>query len=127
MVRQPRGVLNPILKKECMDSNLIELARQFEFVALWWEWLMRYQDDASNPTPHALQSLLIGYGYRAGHFWSRGACREDSSEEWAYFFDTMADEHGLRSISIHALYCYEQYPSCRRFIDSGGTDYRFPH
>jgi hypothetical protein len=38
---------------ERVDSALIERARQLEFVALWWEWLMRYQDDASNAAPPA--------------------------------------------------------------------------
>jgi len=109
-----------------MDSSIIERAKQFEFVALWWEWLTRYQDGASNTAPPAPPFPNLGYGYRAGQFWPGGACTEDYTEEWEYFFDTMAAEHGLPSISIHALYCYEQYPSCRRFVDSGGTDYQYP-
>jgi hypothetical protein len=109
-----------------MDSSIIERAKQFEFVALWWEWLTRYQDGASNTAPPAPPFPNLGYGYRAGQFWPGGACTEDYTEEWEYFFDTMAAEHGLPGISIHALYCYEQYPSCRRFVDSGGTDYQYP-
>ena len=106
-----------------MDNELITKARQFEFVALWWTWLMRYQDDASVTAPPFPQ---LGFGYRAGQFWPRGASSEDYTEEWELFSDTMAAEHQLEGISINALFCYLQYTSCRLFVDSDGTDYRFP-
>ena len=69
-----------------MDQDLIERAKTFEFVALWWAWLMRYQDDVSNTAPPAPPFPHVGFGYRAGQFWPRGACSEDFSEEWEYFF-----------------------------------------
>lgn len=109
-----------------MDNELITKARQFEFVALWWTWLMRYQDDASVTAPPAPPFPHLGFGYRAGQFWPRGASSEDYTEEWELFSDTMAAEHQLEGISINALFCYLQYTSCRLFVDSDGTDYRFP-
>jgi hypothetical protein len=109
-----------------MDRNLVERAKTFEFVALWWAWLMRYQDDVSNTAPPAPPFPHVGFGYRAGQFWPRGACSEDFSEEWEYFSDTLEVEQGLTGISINAIYCFQQYTSCRRFIDSYGTVYRFP-
>jgi hypothetical protein len=109
-----------------MDNNLIERARQFEFVSLWWTWLMRYQDDASITAPPAPPFPHLGFGYRAGQFWPRGASSEDTTEEWDYFTDTMSADHCLGSLSINALYCYQQYPSCSRFIDSCGKDYEYP-
>jgi hypothetical protein len=109
-----------------MECSLIDRAKEFSFVALWWEWLMRYQDDASNTAPPAPPFPHLGFGYRAGQFWPRGASSEDSTEEWEYFFDTMTADHGLSSLSANALYCYQQYPSCCRYIDSGGTDYEYP-
>jgi len=112
--------------KDNVDNKLIERSKEFEFVALWWAWLTKYQDDAANAAPPAPPFPNLGYGYRAGHFWPRGANSEDSTDEWEFFFDTMRAEHKLPIISIHALYCYQQYPSCREFIDSGGTDYELP-
>lgn len=109
-----------------MDSNIIEQAKQFWFVALWWAWLMRYQDDSSETSPPAPPYPHLGWGYRAGQFWPRGAHKGDHTDDWGSFFDRMAVEHGFSAISIDALYCYERYSSCRRFVDSRGTDYQFP-
>ncbi len=109
-----------------MNQDIIKRAGTFEFVALWWAWLTRYLDDISNTAPPAPPFPHVGFGYRAGQFWPRGACSEDSSEEWEYFSDTLEFEQGLPGISINALYCYQQFKSCSCFIDSGGRDYRFP-
>jgi len=109
-----------------VDASLLERSRTFDFVALWWSWLARYQDDISNTAPPAPPFPHVGFGYRAGQFWPRGACSEDFSEEWEYFSDTLEIEQKLPAISINALYCYQHFPSCRRFMDSAGADYRFP-
>lgn len=109
-----------------IEKKLIQRAKELQFVSLWWTWLTRYQDDASNAAPPAPPFPSMGYGYRAGHFWPRGANTEDTTEEWEYFFHTIEAEQGLPAISIHALYCYDQYLSCKHYIDSEGKDYRFP-
>jgi hypothetical protein len=33
---------------------------------------------------------------------------------------------GVPYTSIHALFCYQKYNSCRAFIDSGGATFVFP-
>ncbi|MGE5340221.1 MAG: hypothetical protein ACM3SY_01960 [Candidatus Omnitrophota bacterium] len=111
---------------ENKDTGLIERAKTFEFVSLWWEWLMRYQDDRSDNSPPASPYPNSGYGYRAGQLWQYGAHRVNYPDDWTEFFDRMLYENGLSRISIDALYCYERHASCRRYIDTGGRDYRFP-
>jgi hypothetical protein len=96
-----------------MDSALIERARTFPFVALWFHWNELYLSRLAARD-------RLGYGYRAGVFYPNGARDGQHHDDWPPFFDTMA-VLGLPYTSIHALWCYQRYPSRQVFIDSGGT------
>ena len=62
----------------------------------------------------------IPFGYRAGGFWAHGARDGQHPDAWPPFFNQMATL-GVSYTGIHALFCYQTYPSCKAFLDSGGT------
>ena len=101
-----------------MDKSLIDQAKTFPFIALWFHWNELYLSELS--VRHNL-----GYGYRAGVFSPNGARKGQHHDDWPSFFDTMA-VMGVPYTSIHALFCYQKINSCRAFIDSGGATFIFP-
>jgi hypothetical protein len=101
-----------------MDKSLIEQAKTFPFIALWFQWNELYLSELSVHSN-------IGFGYRAGGFYPNGARKGMHHEDWPSFFDAMAVQ-GLAYTSIHSLFCYQTYSSCRIFLDSGGATFLFP-
>jgi hypothetical protein len=97
---------------------LIELSKTFPFMLHWYIWQVRYRDDLS--IRHKM-----GFGYRAGVFYPRGARHGQHHDDWPPFFDSMA-ALGLSYLSIEALFCHQKYASCRVFIDTSGGTYIFP-
>lgn len=101
-----------------MDKNLIARAKTFEFIALWFHWCEIYMSDLSVKTNRK-------YGYRAGVFFQGGAKKGEHHGSWPSFFDSMASM-SVPYTSIHAIFGYQNYYSCRVFIDSQGTNYIAP-
>lgn len=99
-----------------MEKNLIERSKTFTFIDGWFNWCEHYLSDLS-------ASNGRGYGYRAGVFYQNGAHNGQHHDDWPSFFDSMAVQ-GVPYTSIHALFCYQRYSSCRRQLDGGG--YFFP-
>jgi hypothetical protein len=95
-----------------MDRNLLERARTFDFVAGWFHWCELYLSELSARD-------RLGYGYRGGQFVPNGAHKGQHHADWPPFFDAMAVQ-GLPYTSIHAIFSYQRYPSCQRFLDGGG-------
>lgn len=94
------------------------MAKTPHFITLWFQWLESYSTELSNRD-------LRGYGYRSGAFFPDGARNGQHHIEWLDFFKSHAS-NGLSHISIHALFCYLNYPSCLRYIESSGRIFTFP-
>ena len=73
-----------------MDRSLIDQAKTFPFIALWFQWNELYLSELS--VHHSL-----GFGYRAGVFYPNGARKGQHHDDWPNFFDNMAVQGG----SIH--------------------------
>jgi hypothetical protein len=96
-----------------LDKGLIDLALTYNFIQLWFQW--------NELTLSALSRRdQIPYGYRAGVFYPHGARDGQHHDDWPPFFNAMA-VLGVSYTGIHALFCYQRYPSCKAFLDSGGT------
>ena len=96
-----------------MEKALIDTSQTFPFVALCFHWNELY---LSRLAAHSNK----GFGYRAGAFYPNGAHSMQHHQDWPPFFDTMATL-GVPYTSIHALFCYQKYASCKAFIDTGGA------
>jgi hypothetical protein len=94
-----------------MNGELIERAKTFWFIALWFQWNELYLSKLSVRDN-------IPYGYRAGVFWPHGARDGQHHDDWPAFFQGLAAQ-GLAYTSIHALWCYQRFPSCKIFVDGG--------
>ncbi len=101
-----------------LDLALIERAKDFNFVSLWFQWMNLYLGELS-------AKRKLGYGYREGLFYPNGARKTTSHEEWPRYREGLS-RHGLHEISIHALFCYEKYTSCQVFLDTGGIRFHSP-
>lgn len=101
-----------------MDPALIEKSKTFPFLALWFHWNELYLSEMS-------ARHKIGFGYRAGVFYPNGAHKGQHHDDWPPFFDTLA-VLGLPYASIHALWGYQRFASCKTFIDTGGATFLFP-
>ena len=101
-----------------LDLALIERAKAFNFVSLWFQWVNLYLGELS-------AKRNLGYGYRHGLFYPNGARKTTCHEEWHSYLDSLS-RHGLPDISIHALFCYEKYTSCQVFLDTGGIRFHPP-
>lgn len=101
-----------------VDQALVERSRTFDFVALWFHWTELYLSELS-------VKRKLGYGYRAGLFYPNGARKSTCHQDWPAFYDVLSGMN-LPYISIHALFCYENYTSCKVFIDSRGIRFHRP-
>lgn len=106
------------MDKASAEKTLIDRAKTFEFIALWFHWNELY---LSRSAAH----YNIPFGYRAGVFYPHGARDGQHHDDWPPFFDTMATL-GVPYTSIHALWGYQRFASCRIFIDSSGATFTFP-
>ncbi len=98
-----------------MDRNLMARAKTFDFIGGWFQWCELYLSDLSRQNNR-------GYGYRAGMFFADGARKGQHHGDWSSFFNSMAAS-GLPYTSIHALFCYQNYRSCQKFLDGGGFSF----
>lgn len=101
-----------------MDPALIEKSKTFPFLALWFHWNELYLSELS-------VRRKIGFGYRAGVFYPNGARKGQHHDDWPAFFDALA-VRGVPYASIHALWGYQRFASCRTVIDTGGATLLFP-
>ena len=101
-----------------MDKNLIEMANTTRFISLWFQWHELYQSELSNRNH-------IGFGYQGGAFFPEGANNGRYHMNWLEFHESLA-MNGTPYISIHALFGYSQYDSCKLYIDSEGRNFTIP-
>jgi hypothetical protein len=101
-----------------MDETGIELAKTPHFISLWFQWSENYTTELSNRDHR-------GYGYRCGAFFPDGARNGQHHPGWLDFYKSRAS-NGFPYIRIHALFCYQNYPSCQRYIESDGRIFTFP-
>jgi hypothetical protein len=101
-----------------MDAALIELAKTYAFIDLWYNWLVRY-GDAISTHDH------IGIGYRAGVFYPNGSKYGQHHDDWPPFFDSMAFL-GVPYTGINALYSYLHHPSFKTYWDTKGAVFNYP-
>jgi hypothetical protein len=101
-----------------VDTKLLELARTYPFIDLWYNWTIRYGDELSKRDN-------LGYGFRGGVFYPNGARYGQHHDDWPPFFQAMA-VFGLPYTGIHALYSYTKHPSFKTYWDSGGASFIFP-
>ena len=99
-----------------MDPRLVELAKSYAFIDLWYNWTIRYADALS-------VSNNRGYGYRAGVFYPNGSRLGQHHDDWPPFFDQGA-LNGIPYTGINALYSYIKHPSFKLYWDSGGTNFQ---
>ena len=100
-----------------MNPTLIERSKTFGFIDPWFNWTVRYADELSRNGQRI--------GFRAGVFYPNGALVGEHHQDWPPFFDSMAVQ-GVPYTSIHALFCYQKYNSCRIYLDSNGTNFVYP-
>ena len=107
-----------MVREEKMDMSQKEMGTTSHFISLWFQWIENYSTELSNRD-------LKGYGYRNGAFFPDGARNGQHHSDWLDFYKPRA-LNGLPYISIHALFCYLNYPSCKRYIESDGRIFTFP-
>jgi hypothetical protein len=99
-----------------MDPELIALSKTYPFIDLWYNWTIRYADELSKSG--------IGYGFRGGVFYPRGA-KVGRTMTTGHPSST----HGCPRVpytGIHALFCYQHYASFKTYWDSGGAIFNPP-
>ncbi|MCK4837065.1 MAG: hypothetical protein KAT17_10515 [Candidatus Aminicenantes bacterium] len=101
-----------------MDHHLIERAKTFDFISYWFQWSESYKAELSNRNNR-------GYGYQEGAFFPDGAGNGKHHLNWQEFYQSLAS-NGIPYTSIHALFGYDHYNSCRLYIDSQGRNFTFP-
>jgi hypothetical protein len=101
-----------------MDHQLMERAKTFDFISIWFEWAESYKKELSNRNNR-------GYGYQEGAFFPDGAGNGKQHLNWRDFYQSLAT-NGFPYTSIHALFCYNHYDSCRLYVDSQGRNFTFP-
>ena len=101
-----------------MDYQLIERAKTFDFVSIWFEWSDLYKKELSNRSSR-------GYGYQEGAFFQDGGGNGKQHLHWRDFYQSLAS-NGIPFTSIHALFCYHHYDSCKLYINSQGRNFIFP-
>ncbi len=101
-----------------MDPKLLELAKTYAFINLWYNWTIRYGDEMS-------KRHKLGFGYRAGVFYPNGAKFGQHHDDWPAFFNAMAALE-VSYTGINALYSYLNHPSFKTYWDTSGAVFNFP-
>lgn len=101
-----------------MDQRLVERAQEFGFISSWFEWSESYQKELCSRNNR-------GFGYQEGAFFPDGAGNGKRHLHWPEFYESLASK-GIPYTSIHALFCYHHYDSCRLYIESQGRNFTFP-